>query len=147
MTHSPSTDAAPGSHLNPPSPFAGLFPSFAIISSCPYNHFSYLAPRMIFLMCLAALPWLHYPGCKNNFLFFLSFFLKDFKFIFRERGREGEKRREGTLMCGYLLCTPYRGPGPQPQARALTGNRTGDPLVCRPVLKPLSHSSQGKTSQ
>ena len=26
----------------------------------------------------------------------------------------------------------------------LTGNRTRDPLVCRPVFNPLSHSSQGK---
>ncbi|KAF6084333.1 hypothetical protein HJG60_008604 [Phyllostomus discolor] len=30
-------------------------------------------------------------------------------------------------------------------ACALTGNRTGDPLVRRPVLNPLSYTSQGET--
>ena len=29
------------------------------------------------------------------------------------------------------------------QACALTGNQTGDPLVRRPALSPLSHTSQG----
>ena len=32
---------------------------------------------------------------------------------------------------------------PVTQACALTENRTSDPLVCRPALHPLSHSSQG----
>ena len=32
---------------------------------------------------------------------------------------------------------------PTMQACALTVNRTGGPLVCRPVLNPLSHTSQG----
>ena len=31
------------------------------------------------------------------------------------------------------------------QAYALTGNRTGDPLVCRLALNPLSNTSQGST--
>ena len=35
------------------------------------------------------------------------------------------------------------GTWPATQACALTGNRTGDPLVHRPVLTPLSHTSQG----
>ena len=33
---------------------------------------------------------------------------------------------------------------PATQACALTGDRTGDPLVCRLVLNPLSHTSQGE---
>ena len=32
---------------------------------------------------------------------------------------------------------------PATQACALTGNRTGDLLVCRPAFNPLSHTSQG----
>ena len=35
------------------------------------------------------------------------------------------------------------GTWPATQACALTGNRTGDPLVCKPALNPLSHTSQG----
>ena len=35
-------------------------------------------------------------------------------FIFREKGKEREKKGE-TSMCGCLLCAPYWGPGPQPR--------------------------------
>ena len=42
-------------------------------------------------------------------------------------------------MCGC----PLLGTWPTTQACALTGNRTGDPLVYRSVLSPLSHTSQG----
>ena len=41
------------------------------------------------------------------------------------------------------LTCPHCGPGLTTQARALTGTRTGDPLVHRPTLNPLSHTSQG----
>ena len=47
-------------------------------------------------------------------------------------------------MCGYLSrAAPHRGTWPATQACALTGNQTGDPLVCRPALNPLSHTNQG----
>ena len=46
-------------------------------------------------------------------------------------------------MCGCLSQAPYWGPSLQPRDVALTGNQTSDPLVCRPVLNPLSHTSQG----
>ena len=36
---------------------------------------------------------------------------------------------------------PLLGTWPAPQLCALTGNQTGDPLVHRPVLNPLSHTS------
>ena len=39
--------------------------------------------------------------------------------------------------------TPQPGTWPATQAGALTGDRTSDPLVHRPVLSPLSHTSQG----
>ena len=41
------------------------------------------------------------------------------------------------------LTRPLLGTCPTTQACALTGNRTGDPLVRRPVLNPLSNTSQG----
>ena len=44
-------------------------------------------------------------------------------------------------MCGCLSHDPYWKPYPATQEGALTGNRTGDPFVCRSVLNPLSHTS------
>ena len=41
------------------------------------------------------------------------------------------------------LAQPLLGTQPTTQARALTGNRTGYPLVHRPALNPLSHTSHG----
>ena len=35
------------------------------------------------------------------------------------------------------------GTWPATRACVLTGNQTHDPLVCRPVLNPLSHTSKG----
>ena len=66
------------------------------------------------------------------------------KFLFilemgREGEREGEKHRYVVVASGM----PLLGIGPSTQACALTGNRTGDPLVHRPALNPLSHTSQG----
>ena len=46
-------------------------------------------------------------------------------------------------MCGCLSRAPYWGPDrAATQSCALTGNQTSDPLVCRLVLNPLSHTSQ-----
>ena len=52
-------------------------------------------------------------------------------------GREGEKHQ-----CVVASHAPPTGTWPATQACALTGNPTGDPLVCRPALSPLSHTSQ-----
>ena len=41
-------------------------------------------------------------------------------------------------MCACLSSAPY-----WDLACPLTGNPTGDPLVCRQVLHPLRHTSQG----
>ena len=67
-----------------------------------------------------------------------------FYFIFREQGRGvGEKHwgvRNTLISC---LSHPLNlGIWPSAQARALTGNPTGNPLVHRLVLSPLSHTSQ-----
>ena len=56
-------------------------------------------------------------------------------------GREAERAR--NIMCGCLLHVPPLGTWPATQACALTGNRTRDPLLCRPALNPLSHTNQG----
>ena len=73
-----------------------------------------------------------------HFLFFLTFYL----FIFRERGREGE--REGRNINVWLsLKHPPLGTWSSSQACALTRNWNGDLLVCRRALNPLSHTSQG----
>ena len=39
---------------------------------------------------------------------------------------------------------PLLGTSPVTQPCALAGNRTGNPLVCRPMLNPLSYTSQGR---
>ena len=73
-------------------------------------------------------------------------FLKDF---FYWKG--GRKRGRATSMCKrYIdplpLTCPQLGTWPNTQAYALTGNRTGDLSVCRPVLNPLSRTSQASFS-
>ena len=78
----------------------------------------------------------HHAPCP----YFLSF-LKNILFIFfRERGREGERGNINVWL--PLVCFPL-GNWPTTQACALTRNWTGNPLVHRPALNPLSHTSQG----
>ena len=55
-----------------------------------------------------------------------------------EGEREGEKHQ-----CVVASPMPPTGDWAETQACALTGNRTGDPLVRRSALNPLSHTSQG----
>ena len=61
-----------------------------------------------------------------------------FKILFLDRG-EGRERNLAWLP----LMRPLQGTWPTTQACALTGNGTSDPLVHRPALSPLSHTSQG----
>ena len=78
---------------------------------------------------------------KNN----SYFFKKDFIYFQRE-GKGRRKRGRATSMYDWLpLVRPLLGTWPVTQACALTGNRTGNPLVRRPALSPLSHTSQGTT--
>ena len=73
-----------------------------------------------------------------------SFFKRFYLFIFRERGREGERERNINvwLTLAHLLLWTW----PTTQACALTRNPTSDPSVCRLALNPLSHTSQGYRS-
>ena len=72
-------------------------------------------------------------ACRENIFF--SFFKRFYLFIFRERGREGEREGEKHP---YVVAshTPPTGDLAITQACALTGNRTGDPSVCRLSLIP-----------
>ena len=76
--------------------------------------------------------------------FYFCFFLRKrmYLFIFRERGRERE--RERNINVWLPLTCPLLGTWPATEARALTGNRTSASLVCRAMLNPLSHTSQGQ---
>ena len=74
---------------------------------------------------------------------FLCLFFKDFIYLFLERGEGREKDREGNISVWLPLTCPLLGTWPTAQACALTGNRTGDPVVHRLALNPLSHTSQG----
>ena len=76
-------------------------------------------------------------GCCFCLFIFKRFYL----FIFRERGRKGE--RERNINVWLPLMHPLLGTWPATQACALTGNPTGDPLVGRLELNQLSHTSQG----
>ena len=60
-----------------------------------------------------------------------------------ERGKRKEKERERNINVWLPLVCPQLGTWPATQACALTGNQTGDLLVRRPVLNPLSYTSQG----
>ena len=73
----------------------------------------------------------------------LFVFLKKIIYLFLERG-EGQEKEERNI--DWLpLVRPLLGTWPATQACALTGTQTGDLSVCRPVLNPLSHTSQGMT--
>ena len=70
-------------------------------------------------------------------------FVVVYLFIFRERGREGE--RQGDKHQWLPLACPLLGTWSTTQACALTENRTSNPFVHRTVLNLLSHTSQGST--
>ena len=71
-------------------------------------------------------------------LFFLGFID-----LFLDRGERKETERGRNINVWLSLAYPLLDTWPATQACALTGNRTGDPLVHRLALNPLSHSSQG----
>ena len=87
-------------------------------------------------------------GKPTNRNLTLSFFLKNFLkilfiylFIFRERGREGEREGE-KHQCVVAVHAPYLGTWHAAQEYTQTENQSGDFLVSRPMLNPLSYTSQ-----
>ena len=57
------------------------------------------------------------------------YFFKDFIYLFLERGEGWETERKRNINVWLPLMCPLLGTWPTTQACALTGNRTGDPLV------------------
>ena len=79
----------------------------------------------------------------GKLLICLYFCFKDFIYLFLDRG-EGRKREgERNINVWLPLTRPLLGTWPASQACALTDNRTGDCLVRRLALSPLSHTSHG----
>ena len=67
--------------------------------------------------------------------------LRLYLFLEREEGRD--KERDRSINVWLPLVCPLLGIWLATQACALTGNQTGGPLVHRPMLNPLSHTSWG----
>ena len=80
---------------------------------------------------------LYHPGLTS------WIFLKMIFILFLDTGVGREKERERNIKVWLSLTGPLLGTWPTTQACALTGNWTRDPLFCRLVLNPLSHTSQG----
>ena len=62
-------------------------------------------------------------------------------FLERGEGKEKEGEKHQCVVASHTSCT---GDLAHTQACALTGNQTGNCLVCRPAFNPLSHTSQHK---
>ena len=71
------------------------------------------------------------------------FFIRCYLFIFRERGREGEREGEKHWYEKHQSVAPWLGTKPSSQTRALTGNWTCNLVLCRTMLDEWSHASQG----
>ena len=69
-------------------------------------------------------------------------FFKDFIYLFLERGLGREKDRKRNIE-RLPLTYPQLGTSLATQACVLPGNQTSDLSVCKLVLHPLSHTSQG----
>ena len=67
--------------------------------------------------------------------------LKDFIYLFLERGRKGE--REGEKLWLPLMCTPTWDQTHNPVI-ALTRNPTSDPSLCRRMPNPSSHTGRDR---
>ena len=84
-------------------------------------------------LCTGIFSWMF----QNYFILFLYIYF----LIFRERGRGGEREGKKHQMA---LTHLQLGTWPTRPACALTGNWTGDLLVHKLTLNPLSHTSQGQ---
>ena len=76
---------------------------------------------------------------QSRLLFGFFVFLK-MLFLFRERGREREREGE-KHQCVVVARVPH--PGDLAHNPGMCPDWESNPLVCRLVLNPLSHTSQG----
>ena len=92
--------------------------------------------------CLRSQARPSHHGAFSQLSHSLSFFLKDFIYLFLERGEGRERERERNINVWLPLACHLLRTRPATQACVLTGNPTSDPLVRRPALNPLNHTSQ-----
>ena len=69
-----------------------------------------------------------------------AIFLKDFIYLFLERGEVRKKEGERNINVWLPLAHPRLGTWSSTQACALTENGTSIPLICRRTLNPLNHT-------
>ena len=106
-----------------------------LVEVCPHAHLSLPLPFLRLNHVPLYGQTLIYPPFPYEWTYQLfPIFFKDFIYLFLERGREGENQ------CVVASCAPptgdlARNPG-------VTVNRTGDSLVLRPALSPLSHTAR-----
>ena len=90
---------------------------------------------------LVSLPWLvFFPDIPRSVSSPPLFY---FIYLFLDGVGEREKEKERNINVWLTLVCLLLGTWPATQACALTGNRTCNPLVCRPGLNPLSYMGQG----
>ena len=108
-------------------------------------HIHWMSAKHFLIFSLRLRKCLHTTCLSENYGFLSSPHLKKIIYLFLERGEEGERGRERKRNIGVWLPLTHTPLGTRPtiQACALTRNWTGDPLVFRLALNPLSHSSQG----
>ena len=101
----------------------------------------------IYVLIFGHYKWHQHP-CIYIIVHACKIFYTDYLFIFRDRGREGERggkkhccERETSIGC--LSCVPWPGTEPVTQACALTRNQTGDLLLCGTMPNQMSHTGQG----
>ena len=74
----------------------------------------------------------------------LFYFFKILFIYFRQECKEERNREKHQYVAASRAPPTGDLTWPATQACALTGKGTGDPLVLRPALNPLSHTSQGE---
>ena len=87
----------------------------------------------------------HWKETVSSKVIYFYFLKTLFIYLFLERGERREKERERHQCVVTSHMHTLLGTWPATQSWALTGNRTGDPLVGSPALNPLSQSSHGKS--
>ena len=104
---------------------------------CDFHSFSLICAYVLLLEHSLVLPFSHLLRAAHPIHYIFHFFIT----LFLENGREGERERNISASHVPLTC-PLLGTWSTTQAHALTGNRTSNPLVCRPAQDPLSHTGQ-----
>ena len=107
----------------------------------PASNKLYTCTEAYGLWCLS---WYNVSSIKAEVMF-CFFFPKDFIYLFLERGEGRKKGRETSMWEKHPLVASSTHPdGDWSQAYAMTGNQTGDLLLCRNTPNQLSHMGQGK---